>query len=168
MVEERHRKCIYNFQQLSYDPHEWDFASWGWTGLPPQRTATGEPSPPVALNAGRSILRYRKIFKRLAENPFLRPILYQGHRLLSGLSAVGSGSLEGLYQDVAKIHAEVHCGYTYGKQCASCAARDLCDGFHGDYVAIYGCGEICSFQSNIDIASPLHYVNMQSKAVLVP
>ena len=44
MVEERHRKSMYNFQQLSYDPHEWDYDSWSWTGQQPQRMKWGDPS----------------------------------------------------------------------------------------------------------------------------
>jgi sulfatase maturation enzyme AslB (radical SAM superfamily) len=46
MVEERHRKSIYNFPQLSYDPHEWDYDSWSWTGQQPQRMKWGDPSQP--------------------------------------------------------------------------------------------------------------------------
>src|SRR5262249_49582470 len=44
MVEERHRKSMYNFQQLSYDPHEWDYDSWSWTRQQPQRMKWGDPS----------------------------------------------------------------------------------------------------------------------------
>src|SRR5262249_37511475 len=44
MVEERHRKSMYNFQQLSFDPHEWDYDSWSWTGQQPQRMKWGDPS----------------------------------------------------------------------------------------------------------------------------
>src|SRR5262249_3794338 len=52
MVEPRHRKSIYNFPQLSYDPHEWDYDSWSWTGQQPQRMKWGEPSEPhVSLGA---------------------------------------------------------------------------------------------------------------------
>ena len=39
--EERHRKNFYNFQQLPYDHHEWDYQSWMWTGLQPQRMKEG-------------------------------------------------------------------------------------------------------------------------------
>jgi hypothetical protein len=35
---------MYNFQQLSYDAHEWDYDSWSWTGQQPQRMKWGEPS----------------------------------------------------------------------------------------------------------------------------
>ena len=45
MLEERHRKNVYNFQQLSYDSHEWDLASWGWTGLQPQRMREWRSDP---------------------------------------------------------------------------------------------------------------------------
>ncbi len=45
MVEERHRKSMYNFQQLPYDPHEWDYDSWSWTGEQAQRMKWGDPSP---------------------------------------------------------------------------------------------------------------------------
>ncbi len=45
MVEPRHRKSIYNFQQLPYDSHEWDYDSWTWTGDQPQRMKWGDPSP---------------------------------------------------------------------------------------------------------------------------
>jgi hypothetical protein len=44
MVEERHRKSIYNFPQLSYDPHEWDYDSWSWTG---RSTLDVDSSPAV-------------------------------------------------------------------------------------------------------------------------
>jgi hypothetical protein len=44
MVEERHRKSMYNFYQLSFDAHEWDYDSWSWTGQQPQRMKWGEPS----------------------------------------------------------------------------------------------------------------------------
>lgn len=44
MIEERHRKSMYNFQQLSFDSHEWDYDSWSWTGQQPQRMKWGNPS----------------------------------------------------------------------------------------------------------------------------
>ena len=44
MVDERHRKSVYDFQQLPYDPHEWDYDSWAWTTEQPQRMKWGPPS----------------------------------------------------------------------------------------------------------------------------
>lgn len=45
IVAPRHRKSIYDFQQLPYDSHEWDYNSWTWTGQQPQRMKWGPPSP---------------------------------------------------------------------------------------------------------------------------
>lgn len=63
MLDEPFRKNIYGFQQLSYDHHEWDFASWGWTGLAPQRTRTHKLSPPVPLTASRLVTSRKKFLK---------------------------------------------------------------------------------------------------------
>lgn len=49
IVEKRHRKSMYNYQQLSYDLHEWDFASWSWTDRTPQRIKDGPCSPLITL-----------------------------------------------------------------------------------------------------------------------
>jgi pyruvate-formate lyase-activating enzyme len=45
VVEPQHRKSIYDFQQLPYDTHEWDYNSWTWTGQQAQRMKWGPPSP---------------------------------------------------------------------------------------------------------------------------
>ena len=166
MVEERHRKSVYNFQQLSYDPHEWDFASWGWTGLQPQRTAGGEPSPPIPLTAERSLLRYKEQFKKLAANRFLRPILYRGYQLVtSGLSSIDSR--DELYRKVAKLHAEIHCGYRYGRQCDLCTVRLICDGLHGDYADMFGTNEAQPLDRKVALNDPRHFLNKQIKRVIV-
>ena len=49
MAEKRHRKDFYNFQQLPYDHHEWDYQSWLWTGMQPQRVKDGGFSPTYRL-----------------------------------------------------------------------------------------------------------------------
>jgi len=66
MVEERHRKSMYNFQQLSYDAHEWDYDSWSWTGQQPQRMKWGEPSE---HHSDLAALTYSSwVFQNPAEN----------------------------------------------------------------------------------------------------
>ena len=52
MAEERHRKNFYNFQQLTYDHHEWDYQSWIWTMMQPQMMKEGPLVPPPLLGAG--------------------------------------------------------------------------------------------------------------------
>jgi len=49
LLPARHRKSCFNLQQLPYDQGEWDFASLSWTSEQPQRTKTGELSPPSEL-----------------------------------------------------------------------------------------------------------------------
>ncbi|MGH8553307.1 MAG: radical SAM protein, partial [Methylococcales bacterium] len=51
MVAPRHYKNIYNFQQLPFDTHEWDYASWSWTGMQPQRMGFGSVSPLTDLKS---------------------------------------------------------------------------------------------------------------------
>lgn len=162
MVEERHRKNIYNFQQLPYDPHEWDFASWGWTGLEPQRTAAGGVTPPVALIASRSLSRIREPFKRLAGNPLLSPILYGVHGFMSRMRSRAT-NLDELYRKVARLHAEIYCGYCYGEKCEECALRLICDGFHGDYVELFGTDEARPDRFEISIDKPFNYIINQIK-----
>jgi len=67
MVEERHRKSIYNFYQLSYDAHEWDYDSWSWTGQQPQRMKWGDTSEHHASLA--DITYNSPVFAKPAEEP---------------------------------------------------------------------------------------------------
>lgn len=166
MVEERHRKNSYNFQQLSYDPNEWDLASWGWTGLQPQRTRDGELTPPTGLAVPESFARLRTPMKRLAENSLLRPVLYRLHALLTRTGERG-GDREELYRRVARLHAEKYCGYVFGPGCATCSLKGICDGIHGDYAEIFGTDEtkpVPVADASMEL-SPLEFVKHQQKTV---
>jgi len=165
MVEERHRKNIYNFQQLSYDSHEWDFASWGWTGLEPQRTAEGNVTPPFALSASRSLGKIKEPFKRLARIPYLRPLLYGAHGILTRIARRDT-NLNELYRKVARLHAEIYCGYVYGENCGRCAFRRICDGFHGDYVNLIGFEEAEPILDMSVDDDPLLCLIRQSKVII--
>jgi pyruvate-formate lyase-activating enzyme len=71
IVEPRHRKSIYDFQQLPYDSHEWDYNSWTWTGQQPQRMKWGPPSP---HHAGLSAETYSSwIFQHNTETMLKEP-----------------------------------------------------------------------------------------------
>ena len=52
MAEERHRRNFYNFQQLSYDTHEWDYESWLWTMMQPEMMKPGPLMPAFPLGYG--------------------------------------------------------------------------------------------------------------------
>lgn len=164
-LHERHRRNNYNFQQLSYDPHEWDFASWGWTGLQPQREARGDTSPQTRLMASRSIGRMRKPLKRLAEKPLLRHLLYGLHGMITRCAGA-HGSREALYRQVARMHAELYCGYVHADACLACSLRAICDGFHGDYAEMFGVGEACSVEAENIVDDPMHYIKDACKILL--
>lgn len=158
MVEERHRKNIYNFQQLSYDPYEWDLASWSWTGLQPQREKNGSLTPPTGLAVPQSFAKLRAPMKRLATNRLLRPLLYGMHAALTRFGERGVDR-EKLYRRVAKLHAEKYCGYVYGHACSDCSLKSICDGFHGDYAALFGTEETSPLCNDVLVDDPCHFLS---------
>lgn len=164
MMEPRHFKNCYNFQQLSYDHHEWDFASWGWTGLTPQRQRDGEPTAPVHLTSARWWYGFKKPLKALSQNPLLRPVLFGGHRLLTMVSGSRSGS-DRQYREVAKLNAEIHCSYVYADACAQCSLKSICDGFHGDYARLSGTAEATAVLGTDTGDDPCRFIRAQLKCV---
>lgn len=164
MVEERHRKSIYNFQQLPYDHHEWDYASWAWTGLQPQRMKQGDPSDPVRLSNSRLLIHFKKPLKRLSNISILRPFLYKAHQSIAGLFS-GSKSDEKLYRDVAKMHSEVHCEYSHAEACTQCNIKNICDGFHGDYAKMFGTDEAEAIRYGEKTDDPVYYIRLQNKII---
>lgn len=162
MVQERHRKNIYNFQQLSYDPHEWDFASWGWTGLQPQRIAQGRPSPPTALALPGVLGRFREPLKKLGQSRLLGPLLYAAYSVVT--RATGDRSDQStLHRQIARLHAKQYCGYRHADQCGSCSLRAICDGLHGDYVEFFTAEEAQPVKTDEAIVDPQFYADEQFK-----
>ena len=143
----RHRKNFYNFQQLPYDLHEWDYASWSWSGRNPQRRRDGELEPVLSLRQANHCL---KLF---------------GHE---GYLEDSSISSEDEYRHSALIRAREHCGYQFAPACAACALRDICDGFHGDYSSLYGSDEARAQElpsSSGPVDAPRHFIREQEKIV---
>lgn len=144
-VPEAYRRHLYNFQQLPYDLHEWDYASWSWTDMKPQRMRDGELSPLLSL-------RQANLRSPMFRN---RP----GYLDDPGLSR------EDEYRHSAFIRAREHCGYTFVPACGDCGARGVCDGFHGDYAAFFGSGEARAIATPAPITDPRHYISEQRKIV---
>jgi len=141
-VPERHRKSFYNFQQLPYDLHEWDYASWSWTGRNPQRRRDGDLEEPVSLQWANS---RSKLFG------------YEGY-------LEEAVSLEDQYRHSALVRAREHCGYKYAPACEACGLNNICDGFHGDYASLHGADE--AETQNIPLVDdPRFYIDRQVKIV---
>ena len=180
MVAPEHRKNVYDFQQLPYDLHEWDYASWSWTGMQPQRMAAGDPSEVVEL----ADATYRPVLQSGPLRPVVNGVrrLVQGYprlrapaavlhralnRVVDPLLARGSGpaARDALYRANGQMRATAHCRYAYAAGCRQCAARHICDGFHGDYAAIFGLDEARPIAASAVIEDPRHYIREQAKVV---
>jgi uncharacterized Fe-S cluster-containing radical SAM superfamily protein len=183
MVEERHRKSVYHFQQLFYDHREWDWSSWSWTTLPPQRTAAGDTSDPIKLSSlwwwlklNGSLRWMTRIpraaevlsIKRLVNHPSIRPVLYAIQRVLPRAPVSQTpASKAAVYGDVARLHARVDCASVHTTQCRHCAARAICSGLYRDYVDQFGAAEASPIAAAAAITDPLHYIRRQPKLVEV-
>ena len=167
MAEERHRKNFYNYQQLSYDTHEWDFASWFWTMMEPQMSKAGNVMPAFPLGFGA-----RKIY--VCDGVVLRDRYEQGcirtrfkfmaQRILARMDQAVRGK-EILCHEEAKARAARECRYIQDAVCRQCALRDICDGFHGDYVELFGTGEAAPITGVPVIDSPTFYIQQQHKFI---
>jgi MoaA/NifB/PqqE/SkfB family radical SAM enzyme len=180
MVAPRHRKSIYNFQQLPYDLHEWDYASWSWTAQQPQRLRAGDPSP--LEDIARSTYdpaAFPRPFRALAgmagdlvrQNPRLRPPAEAVHRVVDKILSPSSSFVsederkDRLYQANGRMRASIQGRYRYAHVCAVCAARSICDGFHGDYAQFFGTAEACPIVDQAAIRDPRHFIRHQDKLV---
>jgi sulfatase maturation enzyme AslB (radical SAM superfamily) len=180
MVDARHRKSMYNFQQLPYDLHEWDYASWSWTGQQPQRMKWGECSPVTDLaEETYTPIQYKGLAKPLADAtrrlvtqyPALREPARKVHISISKVlhgkpdqSPVLSEK-ENLYRDNARLRSSQHCRYQYDRACEACDVRRICDGFHGDYASLFGTDEAKGVRLGQAIDNPKHFISEQEKVV---
>ncbi len=167
MAEERHRKNFYNFQQLSYDIHEWDYQSWLWTMMMTQMMRDGNPSPPFRIGPGASRI-YKGGAVRIRDNyekhPLRQGLKFAAQRTVARIYQAARG-MPAVYRDEARRRAQDDCGYKYAEACQSCAARNICDGFHGDYADFFGTEEARPITGIAPIDDPTHYISHQEKVV---
>jgi len=180
MVEPRHRKSMFNFQQLPYDVHEWDYASWSWTGQQPQRMKWSDCSPVTDLaKETYAPIQYTGAAKPIADvarrlvtkYPGLRAPARKVHMSVSKLMRAKSdhsaelSPKENLYRDNARLRSSQHCRYQYDRACNTCDIRKICDGFHGDYASLFGTDEARGVEVGKIIDNPKHFIAAQEKVV---
>jgi len=167
MVAERHRKSVYTFRQVPYDLHENDFASWAWTGEQPQRMREGKTTEPFPLGKRFTLggaTKYARVLSRTPAGPALRKAKSALDRLVTVISErLETRSVEEKYQEDARLRAHEHCGYVHGKKCLACDARNICDGFHGDYARLHGTDEARPINEGAMISDPLFFIRRQNK-----
>jgi MoaA/NifB/PqqE/SkfB family radical SAM enzyme len=164
-LEERHRPSNFNFKQLPYDHHEWDYASWSWTQQTAQRVSIGDVSePPELVRKVRAGILRRPLKYIAGKSPRAKRVLEQGRDVLSKV-VTRVGSKDDLYRNNAELRAFDHCGYSYAEACASCSLKSICDGFHGDYAHMFGTSEASTVKMPKPVEDAMHYIHLQSKTV---
>ncbi|PCJ54715.1 MAG: radical SAM protein [Candidatus Hydrogenedentota bacterium] len=167
MAEEKHRKNFYNFQQLPYDHHEWNYASWMWTGMQPQRMKGSELNQPYKLGKmARRLYRTdpQELLKREKESPLKKTLLYTFQSIVAGVGDMIRGK-EYWYRREAKLRAIQDLQYEHHEKCQECSLREICDGFHGDYAKFYGTDEATPVTDIPLVNDPLYYIKHQDKVV---
>ncbi|MFP4502105.1 MAG: radical SAM protein [Candidatus Hydrogenedentota bacterium] len=167
MAEPRHRKNFYNYKQLCYDHHEWDYASWLWTMMQTQMMRDGETTPPFHIG-WRSHAIYRlnaqELRDKCAQHPIKMGIKFKLQGLMARLEQLRRGR-KNIYIEEAELRAQADCAYQYHEACKQCHARDICDGFHGDYAGFFGTGEAQPITDMPETHDPLHFIKDQAKLV---
>lgn len=166
MAEERHRKNFYNFQQLPYDHHEWDYQSWMWTGMQPQRMKESDLVPTYLLGRGARKL-YSSDAHKLRDEVLSKPkgkafLVVQRAGAMLGQAVFGK---DYWYRREAKLRADMDLHYQHHEGCQQCALRNICDGFHGDYAELYGTAEADPVTDIPPVDDPCYYIKRQDKVV---
>jgi len=168
MAEARHRKNFYNFQQLTYDHHEWDYQSWSWTMMHTQMMKEGGLVPPFLLGPyGRRLRCGDNCFHirdRAQEHPIKQGFKFWVQRSLSRVLQTVRGK-DAVWREEARIRATNDCGYVYHEACGQCAAQAICDGFHGDYAQFFGTGEAQPVTGLSRLENPAVFIREQKKWV---
>lgn len=166
VAEPRHRKNFFNLQQLTYDHHEWDYQSWLWTGQQPQRMNEGPCSPFFRVGRGARRIYYtdaHELIKRYEESAKVRALF-----ALQGAAATIQQAVQGkdkVWRTEAKLRADEDLHYQYHSGCDSCASKNICDGFHGDYANFFGADEAQPITDHPPVDDPLYYIQEQDKVV---
>jgi len=168
VVAERHRATVYDFQQIPYDLHENDFASWSWTDLPAQRTRDATLTPPFGLGPRLRLGPLRTPLRKLAARSapaasFLHRIKQRLERAWANRESDRSRELR--YRDDARMRAQEYTGYHHVAGCSTCDVKSVCDGFYGDYVAFFGAGEARPIALGGVVDDPAHFARHQLKRV---
>jgi pyruvate-formate lyase-activating enzyme len=167
MAEDRHRKSLYNFQQLSYDTHEWDYQSWLWTMMQSQMMRDGDPAPPFRMGPLDRRLSHQPGTRvgDLAKRHPVAAALFFGLQRLAGAVLMRVRGKDAMYRREARLRAALDCNYQYHDACLGCGLKDTCDGFHGDYADLFGTDEAKPITGMPPVQDPRYFIRHQEKVV---
>lgn len=167
MAEPRHRKDFYNFQQLPYDHHEWDYQSWLWTGMHAQRMRQGGLVPGYRLGPWDRRIHLtpsHELINDYESHPWLGRLKYGVQHVAARIEQALRGR-DTLYREEARIRAQSDLKYRYHEACEKCPAQGICDGFHGDYAELFGTAEAVPLKDIPPTQDPLYFIRDQEKLV---
>ena len=169
ILDEKYLKNGYNFQQLPYDHHEWDFNSWTWTTRFNQRTdveALDEPIPILMYKIKKfNGIDFSMMSTHGTREHYMKDIDVKEHLLKVQSSGIPRYLL---YKQNAKLRAEKHLGYQKVTKCLTCSLQDICDGLHSDYVGVFGESEASPFSKEYSVLDPTTYIVLQKKVLPCP
>ncbi len=168
IVAERHRSAVYDFQQIPYDLHENDFASWSWTDLPAQRTRDAALTPPFGLGPRLRLGKLRAPIRRLAAG--IPRVARQLHAFKQRLERAWAereshASREARYREDARMRSQEYTGYRHVAGCSTCDLTSICDGFYADYADLFGSSEARPISIGRRVDDPQHYSRHQQKRI---
>jgi hypothetical protein len=105
------------------------------------------------------------------ENPRLGPPAEAMHRVVGKILSPSCSQVpeeekrDRLYQANGRMRAGAEGRYRYAPACAECAAKSVCDGFHGDYAEFFGTDEARPIVDLTAIQDPRHFIRHQEKVV---
>ena len=76
-----------------------------------------------------------------------------------------AGASDERYRSEARIRAREYTGYRHVDACASCDVREICDGFYGDYVELFGADEARPISIGERVTDPQHFSRSQAKRI---
>jgi hypothetical protein len=159
---------VYDFQQLPYDLHENDFASWSWTDLPAQRMRDAPLTPPFGLGPRLKLGRLRAPVRRLAARfpgvaKRLHAVKQRVERAWADRESLASR--EARYRADANMRSQEYTGYRKVAGCSTCDAASICDGFYGDYADLFGSSEARPIAIGRRVDDPQYFTRRQHKQI---
>ncbi|HIJ64826.1 MAG TPA: hypothetical protein HPP77_02660, partial [Candidatus Hydrogenedentes bacterium] len=138
------------------------------TMMTPQLTRDGGLSPPYRLGRGARRFVWRQDHARLRDwaeaHPIKSRVCFLGQRALARAGQLLLGKAF-WYRREAVARTRIDLQYTFCEVCTRCSAKDICDGFHGDYAAMFGTDEAQAITDVPRTEDPTAFIRRQEKVV---
>lgn len=181
-VKKSYRKNIINNKQQNYDIHEYEKISRFWIDRPRQRRAAEKTETPKIQS---SVLRSNFLFFRQTHNlkwikqsfapyirfrkkysdeyPYLIPMLkhFKSYTPKTNCIPQRNSKIEEICLELSANDTKIR-----SKNCNPCFAKNICDGFHSDFIEVFGDNMIQPiYDHKTATKDPLYYNKHQYKFI---